>query len=74
MPGILDPLTHADLGKIRVTGGRGHSTPLMWLMTLLLFPGCGIFIVETRTFPQKPRTLGHLHSGPVGAKSVDQLV
>ena len=43
-------------------------------MTLLLFPGCDIFIVESRTFPQKPRTVGHLHSGPLGAMSVDRLV
>ena len=76
MPGInpatLWFLNHADLGKIGVTEVAGDTQ--MWSVTILLFPGCGIFIVETETFLGKPRTVGHLHSGPLGAMSAYQVV
>lgn len=71
-PATLWFLNHADLGKIGVTEVAGDTQ--MWSVTSLLFPGCGIFIVETGTFLGKPGTVGHLPSGPLGAMSAYQVV
>lgn len=61
----------ADLGKIRVTGVVEDTW--MWWTTILLCPGCGTFIANTGTFPGRPRTVGHVHSRPLGAMFIFQL-